>query len=150
MFQQHCLYPTVVNLPCKTPTELQPKEGMPLLKCPYKCKGDFEGGLHACSCRSKPICNNLIGHAFLERVVKDMIADATARLRMNNQAAVYINDEKNAWEPANLSIPIPVVPLIPERQQSQRTTSVRQNRTLLCPICSRVPSNTFSNSVCVV
>ena len=34
--------------------ELQPKEGMPLLKCPYKCKGDFEGGLHACSCRSKP------------------------------------------------------------------------------------------------
>jgi len=109
--------------------ELQPKEGMPLLKCPYKCKGDFEGGLHACSCRSKPICNNLIGHAFLERVVKDMIADATARLRMNNQAAVYINDEKNASEPANLSIPIPVVPMIPERQSSERTASVRQNRT---------------------
>ena len=76
--------------------ELQPKEGMPLLKCPYKCKGDFEGGLHACSCKSKPICNGLVGHAFLERVVKDMIADAIARLRMNNQAAVYINDEKNA------------------------------------------------------
>ena len=71
--------------------ELQPKEGMLLLKCPYKCKGDFEGGMLG---RSKPICNNLIGHAFLERVVKDMIADATARLRMNNQAAVYINDEK--------------------------------------------------------
>ena len=66
--------------------------------------GDFEGGLHACSCRSKPICNNLIGHAFLERVVKDMIADATARQRMNNEAAVYINDEKNAWEPANRNI----------------------------------------------
>ena len=32
--------------------ELQPKEGMPLLKCPYKCKGDFEGRSHACSCRS--------------------------------------------------------------------------------------------------
>ena len=109
--------------------ELQPKEGMPLLKCPYKCKGDFEGGLHACSCRSKPICNNLIGHAFLERVVKDMIADAIARLRMNNQAAVYINDEKNAREPTNLSIPIPVIPLIPERQQSERTASVRENRT---------------------
>ena len=109
--------------------ELQPKEGMPLLKCPYKCKGDFEGGLHACSCRSKPICNNLIGHAFLERVVKDMIADAIARLRMNNQAAVYINDEKNAWEPTNLSVPIPVIPLIPERCSSGRTASVRENRT---------------------
>ena len=109
--------------------ELQPKEGMPLLKCPYKCMGDFEGGLHACSCRSKPICNNLIGHAFLERVVKDMIADAIARQRMNNEAAVYINDEKNAWEPANLSVPIPVVPLIPERGTTRRTASVRENRT---------------------
>ena len=97
--------------------ELQPNEGMPQLKCPYKCKGDFAGGLHACSCRSKPICNNLIGHAFLERVVRDMIADATARHRMNNQAAVYINDEKNAGEPTNLSIPIPVIPLIPERDR---------------------------------
>ena len=109
--------------------ELQPKEGMPLLKCPYKCKGDFGGGLHACSCRSKPICNSLIGHAFLERVVKDMIADAIARLRMNNQAVVYINDEKNAWEPTNLSVPIPVIPLIPERCSSGRTASVRENRT---------------------
>eukprot|EP00944_MAST-04C_sp_MAST-4C-sp1_P014984 g14984.t1 len=109
--------------------ELQPKEGMPQLKCPYKCKRDFEGGLYACSCRSKPICNNLIGHAFLERVVRDMIADAIAKLRMNNQAAVYINDEKNAREPTNLSVPIPVIPLIPERHQSGRTASVRENRT---------------------
>jgi len=109
--------------------ELQPKEGMPLLKCPYKCKGDFEGGLHACSCRSKPICNSLIGHAFLERVVKDMIADAIARLRMNNQAAVYINDEKNAREPTNLSVPIPAIPLIPERGSLGRPVSIRENRT---------------------
>ena len=72
---------------------------------------------------------HLIGHAFLERVVKDMIADAIARLRMNNQAAVYINDEKNAREPTNLSVPIPVIPLIPERCSSGRTASVRQNRT---------------------
>jgi hypothetical protein len=58
-----------------------------------------------------------------------MIADAIARLRMNNQAAVYINDEKNAREPTNLSVPIPVIPLIPERCSSGRTTSVRENRT---------------------
>ena len=109
--------------------ELQPKAGMPLLKCPYKCKGDFGGGLHACSCRSKPICNSLIGHAFLERVVKDMIADAIARLRMNNQAAVYINDEKNAREPTNLSVPIPAIPLIPERGSLGRPVSIRENRT---------------------
>ena len=64
--------------------ELQPKEGMPQLKCPYKCKWDFEGGLHACSCRWKPICNNLIGHAFLERCARDMIADAIAILHKNN------------------------------------------------------------------
>ena len=29
--------------------KLQPREGMPQLKCPYKCKGNFDGGLHACS-----------------------------------------------------------------------------------------------------
>jgi hypothetical protein len=58
-----------------------------------------------------------------------MIADAIARLRMNNQAAVYINDEKNAWEPTNLSVPIPVVPLIPERNPSGRIANVRENRT---------------------
>ena len=110
--------------------ELQPKEGMPLLKCPYKCKGTLKV-VCTCSCRSKPICNSLIGHAFLERVVKDMIADAIARLRMNNQAAVYINDEKNAREPTNLSVPIPAIPLIPERQQSERycPVSIRENRT---------------------
>ena len=79
--------------------------------------------------RSKPICNSLIGHAFLERVVKDMIADAIARLRMNNQAAVYINDEKNAREPTNLSVPIPAIPLIPERGSLGRPVSIRENRT---------------------
>ena len=58
-----------------------------------------------------------------------MIADATARHRMNNQAAVYINDEKNAGETTNLSIPIPVIPLIPERDRLRCSTSVRENRT---------------------
>ena len=31
--------------------ELKPREGMPPLTCPYECTGDFEGGLHACSCK---------------------------------------------------------------------------------------------------
>ena len=42
---------------------------------------------------------------------------------------MYINDEKNAGEPANLSIPIPVIPLIPERDRLRCFTSVRENRT---------------------
>ena len=109
--------------------ELQPRKGMPQLKCPYKCRGSFDGGLHACSCRSKPIWNNLVGRAFLERALRDMIADAIARLRMNNQAAVYINDEKNAGEPTNLSVPIPVISLIPERQHPGINAGVRENRT---------------------
>ena len=58
-----------------------------------------------------------------------MIADAIARLRMNNQAAVYINDEKNAREPTNLSVPIPAIPLIPERVSLGRPVSIRENRT---------------------
>ena len=105
--------------------ELQPREGMPKLKCPYKCKGNFEGGLHACSCRSKPICKNLVGHGSLERFVMDMIADGIASLTMNNQTAVYINDEKNAGEPTNLSVPIPAIPLIPKRHQPGITAGTR-------------------------
>ena len=67
--------------------ELKPREGMP------KCAGDFEGGLHACSCKSQPICNSLVGHSALEGFLCDGITDAIASDRMNNQAAVYINDE---------------------------------------------------------
>ena len=68
--------------------EFQPREGMPRLKCPYTCGDDLEGGLHACSCKSKPIWISLLGHAFLERAVRDMIADAIVSIRMKNQAAV--------------------------------------------------------------
>ena len=52
-----------------------------------------------------------------------------ASLRMNNQAAVYINDEKNAGEPTNLSVPIPAIPLIPKRHQPGITAGARENRT---------------------
>ena len=109
--------------------ELKPKEGMTLLKCPYKCAGGFEGGLDACSCRSKPIFNNLVGHTFLERAVKDTIVNAIASLRKNNQAAVYNNDEKNSRDLANLSIIIPVIPFIPERYHRETSSGMRTNRT---------------------
>ena len=46
----------------------------------------------------------------------------------NNQAAAYINDEKNAREPRNLSIPIPVIPLIPWRHHRDLTSGIRTNR----------------------
>ena len=58
-----------------------------------------------------------------------MIADAIARLRMNNQAVVYINDEKNAREPTNLSVPILAIPLIPEGCPLGRPVTIRENRT---------------------
>ena len=67
----------------------------------------------SCEILIKNICNSLVGHSSLEGMVWDSIADAIASDRMNNQDAVYINDEKNAREPRNLSIPIPVLPLIP-------------------------------------
>jgi hypothetical protein len=59
----------------------------------------------------------------------DMIADGIASLTMNNQTAVYINDEKNAGEPTNLSVPIPAIPLIPKRHQPGITAGARENRT---------------------
>ena len=59
-----------------------------------------------------------------------MIVDAITSLRMNYQAAVYINDEKNAGEPANLSIPIPAIHLIPERHHPG-STRVREKIGLL-------------------
>ena len=108
--------------------ELKPREGMPPLICPYKCTGDFEGGLHACSCKSQPICNSLVGHTALERLLYDAIIDAIADYIRNNQAAAYINDEKNAREPRNLSIPIPVIPLIPWRHHRDLAAGARTNR----------------------
>ena len=108
--------------------ELKPREGMPPLTCPYECTGDFEGGLHACSCKSQPICNSLAGHTALERLLYDAIIDAIADYIRNNQAAAYINDEKNAREPRNLSIPIPVIPLIPWRHYRDLTSGIRANR----------------------
>ena len=101
---------------------------MPPLICPYKCTGDFEGGLHACSCKSQPICNSLVGHTAPERLLYDATIDAIADYIRNNQAAAYINDEKNAREPRNLSIPIPVIPLIPWRHHRDLTSGIRTNR----------------------
>ena len=61
-------------------------------------------------------------------MVWDSIADASDSDSMNNQAAVYINDEKDAREPRNLSIPIPVIPLIPWRHHRDLALGARTNR----------------------
>ena len=83
----------------------------------------------SCEILIKNICNSLVGHSSLEGMVWDSIADAIASDRMNNQDAVYINDEKNAREPRNLSISIPVLSLISGRYYRDPTTGTRRNRT---------------------